>query len=395
MIRLNKKAKVYFIVLISIIFMTVILPTAWYISYKKETKFTKLIGESQLLLLKTYEKGESVLYYIDRSAELSLREALHKYSNNAGLNDACDSDKDGYYLWNTADGKCWPTNVKSKIADELKDNLKEFFDAYPEKIPEIDYTIEGKENSTIGKTNKKLRIDITEKNIFNFEVMDGFAEEEEEEQTTPVQNNNVPVGGGKPLYSPVPQGRCSVLAEYGKRYIGCAYALNDISGAYSPPEQCDKSFDKNSRGATYTCAGLTSSIVYNIYHIGYSGNGREKCDQGAVHKVSKDPNQLQPGDFFASEVRCYGGKYCHGGYTEWGHTGMYIGRGYVSNNAYGRVTCYLTYQYDPNGEPVFIHSNGGSEHGQPGVCYATYNQLFNQNSIFVLRDFCRLNVCGA
>jgi hypothetical protein len=383
-----RKKGALLMILGTVLLFTVVLPTLFYVNTQKQDMFKKQMGGESFLLFRMYEKGESILYYIDRSAELALREVIYKYSTNAGLNDNCECSGD-YCTWNK--GNCWPANVKDKIISEFKTDLKGYFNAYPEKLSEITYNFESKDNSLIGKTDKKLRMDITEGDIFNFEISEEPTFKEGEDTESPGKGGNI-------LASPIPYGKCSALAEYGTRYVGCAYALNDLSGRYSPPEQCDKGFNQESSGATYTCAGLTSSIVYNVLHIYYGGNGRDKCDQNVVHKLPKDVSILQSGDFAAIEARCTptpkNVDWCKNGYTTAGHVAMYMGRGSVSNNAYGRITCYLTFTPDPNGEPVFIHSNGGEEHGKPGVCYATYNQLFVQNSIFVLKDFCRLNACG-
>lgn len=43
---------------------------------KHKSNFEKTIGETQLVLLKTYEKGETVLYYIDESARLALKDTI-------------------------------------------------------------------------------------------------------------------------------------------------------------------------------------------------------------------------------------------------------------------------------------------------------------------------------
>jgi hypothetical protein len=166
-----KKAVIFFSVFLAIIFVMGFLPWAINVSTIKENKFNKMMAESPLLLMTTYERGESVLYYIDRSAELALREVIYKYSNTAGLNSNCEY-KDGYYLWNNANQNCWPQNVKDSMAKDFRVSLNNYFAAYPEKIPEIDYTIEAKDNSLIGKTDKRLRMDITEGDVFNFKVDD-------------------------------------------------------------------------------------------------------------------------------------------------------------------------------------------------------------------------------
>lgn len=387
----KKRGDIYFGVILSLIFLTVILPLAYNSSLGIRNRFTKYIGESQVLLLKTYEKGERALYYIDRAAFLSLSSEAYKQALSGGAN-GTDCKRNGdYIIWNSKEKPCYPEKTAENLIASFEKAFKEYLSAYPdEPIPELEYEYKlvQKENllQIVGLSKSTLRIDIGENDNMNFRA-EAIKEPVKEEE--PVQEEPGP--------EPEPgDWKCQTIADYAKKYIGCAYALDDLSGAYSPPEYCDRTFNKNSNGATYTCAGLTSSVVYNLYHVYYNGNGRDKCEQSEVHKIGTDPAKLKPGDIFASEVRCSSGAdWCRGGYTTAGHTGIYIGRGSVSRNAYGRITCYLDYKYDPNGEYVFIHSNGGSEHGQPGVCYATYSQLFQQTNVFVLKDFCRLNFCGA
>lgn len=396
----GKRGVIFFSVILALLFVLIFLPWAANNSYVKESKFKKMMGDSEILLLYTYDKGERAMYYIDRSAELALRDSVYQFSKEGALAKSdCGKSAGGYVKWNQGAKTCYPAEPGIGLSDLIYKNLGEYLMDFPiEAIPRIDFNLtfrQRKENimQVIAKANASLRIDISEKNDFM-----GFKVDIAPVDTMEEPKNKVPTDTGGSKVNPIPTpvtGKCQALAEYAKQYIGCAYASEDISGAFIPPNQCDRLTVPGISGATYTCAGLTSSVVLNVYNIYYTGHGREKCDQGQVHKISKDPNLLKPGDFFSSEVRCNGGKNCNAGYTPWGHTGIYIGRGHVSNNGYGRVTCYLTYQYDPNGEPVFIHSNGGGEHSVPGVCYATFNQLFNQNSYFVLKDFCRLNVCGA
>ena len=58
----SKKAKVYFTTLLGLILLTTLLPMAVDLSYKRKAKFGYYIGESQMMLLETYERGEKALY---------------------------------------------------------------------------------------------------------------------------------------------------------------------------------------------------------------------------------------------------------------------------------------------------------------------------------------------
>ncbi|MDP3765839.1 MAG: D-Ala-D-Ala carboxypeptidase family metallohydrolase [Nanoarchaeota archaeon] len=171
--RLKKKALffeglMFFIVLI-------ILTTALFTLYKKQNKFPDQfkIGERQFSLIKTYQKAEKVLFYIDQSAKYSAYQSVFDLANKGGFYEVpgCGSFGD-FNVWVSIEKdnknqlivkKCYPNK------DILKESSKKFFhDIFSEFIanhPEVyiptsyDYELDG--NLEIkGKTAESLVFDI-------------------------------------------------------------------------------------------------------------------------------------------------------------------------------------------------------------------------------------------
>jgi hypothetical protein len=164
----KRKAAIFFVTLFAFICLITIFPYAKFVSLKKINKFNKYIGESQIILLRTYEKAETVLFYTDESARLSLKETIYELGDSV-LNN-CD-DYYGYRLW-TPELDCFPDysedEIKNLVIEKFKENFQLYLDNYPGKIPLNldDYNFElNQENEyveIIGKTQEKLRMDITD-----------------------------------------------------------------------------------------------------------------------------------------------------------------------------------------------------------------------------------------
>ena len=65
----------------------IILTTAFFTLYKKQNKFPEgyLIGDRQFSLIKTYQKSESTLLFIDQSAKYSLQQSIYELAQNGGI----------------------------------------------------------------------------------------------------------------------------------------------------------------------------------------------------------------------------------------------------------------------------------------------------------------------
>jgi len=154
---------------------------------------------------------------------------------------------------------------------------------------------------------------------------------------------SVPTGGsgsfnaeGMPTdWGYTPSGTCADVVEYAFGYLGTSYASTGACSA--------------SRARAGQCSTQCGSFVSNVFRYSRGpasipwGNGNEKCNSDQVTRVWRAPDSLQPGDIFS--IRS--GKY--------GHTGIYVGRGYWGVDAKGNYV----YSQDPNGKYVFIHSTTG------------------------------------
>ena len=152
----------------------------------------------------------------------------------------------------------------------------------------------------------------------------------------------------------------SFITEYARQYLGCPYAY-DPKG-FLTPQNC---------GAGLTCATFVTSVLSYTCNQMITGHGAAKCDNPGVIRLGNDVNSLQPGDIFS-----YG--YVDEGSGKYGHTGLYMGRGYISGNVFTP---------DPSGQPIFIHSYPG-----PGVSYSDYNWLKNHGPDV---RFCRVKSCSS
>ncbi len=168
-------------------------------------------------------------------------------------------------------------------------------------------------------------------------------------------------------------GPCGYIVDYAGKYIGCPYSFSSECGR-SKPEEC------------HSC-GLTCALfVQSVYQFGagvdcLSGNGIAECRSSCNMQRFTDQSKLQPGDVFAST-----------GSTEYGHTGIYVGRGRVGGIDYGRGGSQFI--PDPGGEPVFIHSSGKT--GEVGVKYTTWDQMFGPGASHTPVEFCRYTPkCGS
>lgn len=163
---MNKKADSLFAgVLIAIIVVTLAFPVAKYITLTKESKFEWEIGESQLLLLNTYEKGEKVLFYIDQAGKIALDKA---YLEIVNFDSNCGNFR-GYPKLNTKNKECYPElkeTIKKGFSTEFENQLNEF----PEDIPDLGYEYYVVENQLVARSKNNLRMDISEEDTYNFKA---------------------------------------------------------------------------------------------------------------------------------------------------------------------------------------------------------------------------------
>ena len=372
---MNNKAKIFMIGVV-LIFVTYVMGRLYLTSQTKINKFEALIGEEQLKILETYKRSEKFLFFVDKSAEFALRDTIKEMEQGIFFDEKCQtvSTHPEYPIINYGCNN----NIKEQAEQKFTKHLNEYLDTFYEEVPDLSYGFYIFENSIIAKTSY-VKVDVTGEDIYNFNIDEiGYQEQEESQETT--TETQEPQQPQQPTQTVQSSGKCGFVADYAKKYIGCPYSLTEVN--ILTPQTCWQ--------GGLTCATFVSSTV--LYTLGYGnyvyGHGREKCSpSNPIQQLGTNPNILQPGDIFASEYQRRDGSY-----TSWGHTGMYVGRGHVISESYGGPFCYRQYVQDPNGEPIFIHSYGWANMGQPGVCYDTFNHLFVGTQL-KSPSFCRLEVC--
>ncbi|AJF61610.1 TPA: M23 family metallopeptidase [Candidatus Woesearchaeota archaeon] len=186
----SKSGKVFFTVLLGIFFIMALLPLAMNISFMNQGKFGKSIGESQLILLRTYEKGEKILYYIDQSAVHSLRQSLYNASQ-AGFSSGDCGTYDGHNLWNSETEECYP-NLKEAVKESFMSEFKDYLGSYA-AFPDIEYEFYFAEGDVIiGKAASELAMDVADGNATGIERV----EHAEPENGTAQQSTGGGSGGG-------------------------------------------------------------------------------------------------------------------------------------------------------------------------------------------------------
>ncbi len=377
---MNKKAKIFLIGVV-LIFVTYVMGRLYITSQNKINKFEALIGEEQLKILDTYKRTEKFLFYVDESAELALKDTINNIEQASFFDEECQtlSSHPDYPIINYGCNN----NLKKIAEKKFTDHMNEYLDNFPEEVPDLTYGVYLFEDSIVGKTSL-VKIDVRSDDIYNFDIDEvDYVEKEvtpaqDDDQNNQNNNqNNQPQQPQQPIKS---SGKCGFIADFAKKYIGCPYSLTEVY--ILTPQTC--------WNGGLTCATFVGSVItYTLGQANYPyGHGREKCSNGAVYQLGVDPRVLQPGDIFATEYQRRDGSY-----TAWGHTGMYVGRGYVVPSSYGGPFCYKQYVPDANGDYIFIHSYGWANMGQPGVCYDNFQNLFVGTQL-KLTNFCRPRVCA-
>ncbi len=197
-------------------------------------------------------------------------------------------------------------------------------------------------------------------------------------------------GGGArnlPSRQVAQRGKCWKVVEKAIEYLDCPYSYN-VPVSYVTPDRC-----KSPDFVGLTCAKFVWNVLY--YSLGPDstgyGNGRDICYRYPVSRLFRDVSMLRPGDLFSAE---YVKKDMT--YTEFGHAGIYVGRGWVADRIPSKKFCYMKYIPDPDGDYVFIHSFGSRDYQKHGVCFATYSEMFAEKKTpgkLLLRTFCRPKKC--
>ncbi|MGM5481005.1 MAG: NlpC/P60 family protein [Nanobdellota archaeon] len=169
--------------------------------------------------------------------------------------------------------------------------------------------------------------------------------------------------------------RCTQVVSYAQRYLGSGYGGTGVCTA----EQAER------EECTTQCGSYVTNVFREIFDEVLLGNGNQKCESAESVSANRftNPELLRAGDIFSSDGRSDAAQ-------KYGHTGIYVGKGFVSEPA--RDSSWGTYSYkrftpDPNGEHVFIHSIGP-------VSYNTLSQLISEDKqARNIISFCRYEPC--
>ncbi len=154
------------------------------------------------------------------------------------------------------------------------------------------------------------------------------------------------------------------IADYAQLYVGSPY------GKQIKP--CRALDAKQERCRMQCGAFVTSAYKFAAKNHGQkielpTGNGKDKCDSKAMQYCKfNDPELLQPGDVFVAKSN-----------SRYGHTGIYVGRGFVKDKVGEAYTKFIP---NKKGEPVFVHATS------PVIGYNTLRQLKKTRKVI---KYCR------
>ena len=175
-----------------VVALTALLIYAWIqLDSKYNGTFERYLGEKQYDLIKTYQKGEQVLFYIDQSAKYSLEQSVYDLAKSGGISEIEVSDAEtfaghecgkfnGAYVWykiekqgdKYAPKECFGENfAEINLPYIFNKNLNKYLLNYPYNIPIDNYEFKLNGNlEIIGIAMLPVNI-----NIFKKEVPEDFS----------------------------------------------------------------------------------------------------------------------------------------------------------------------------------------------------------------------------
>jgi len=150
-----------------VLFTIVVLTFAFFrleTHYNELAGMNKYIGSRQVEIVRTYQKTENTLFYIDQSAKLSADQAIYELAQNGGFHTTQDYEKAfGYFLWFAKDKEYYP-NYKLNFDILLNENLDNYFNLYKDtKLPKNNYESTFYNNQLIGNALENINIPIRDK----------------------------------------------------------------------------------------------------------------------------------------------------------------------------------------------------------------------------------------
>lgn len=113
----NKKAQIFpafMVILAAIILSAGAIKLAAYAHQLEDGKNIKHVGGHGLEIVKKYQEGEMVLYYLDKAAEYSAEKALYWFEHD-GHNPSCGM-AENFMFWKSQDKECYPDKVSVSLA---------------------------------------------------------------------------------------------------------------------------------------------------------------------------------------------------------------------------------------------------------------------------------------
>lgn len=189
----SKKSSLFFMPLLVIVVLIIFIKL-FLVLWEKDLAFKdNPLGKRQFDLIKTYTKAETILFYIDQSAQYSLEQSVYDLAKNGGISEIEISDEENFagyecgkfndaYVWYQVmkkDGKfdtkgCFDEkSAENNLAYMFNKNLDKYLLNYPGDIPTDNYKYEFKNNlEIIGSASLPINI-----NIFKKEAPEDFSAE--------------------------------------------------------------------------------------------------------------------------------------------------------------------------------------------------------------------------
>jgi len=160
--KMNKKSFVFNLLLFIGTLMVVTILLVGIGSKLKSSKDFNL-GSKQEQLLKTYQKGQKLLLYIDQSAKYSAQETIFKLAEHGGVTDIKCTKYLNFEIWDFKDFSKCDQDYSKSFNLMLNESLNNHTSKYPElKIPDNNYDLKIKEPfEIIGISKNNIPIPIS------------------------------------------------------------------------------------------------------------------------------------------------------------------------------------------------------------------------------------------
>lgn len=160
---IGKKGDVFFTLLLCSIVLAFIIVVYIYASDQAEKYKDMRIGQSQLQIFKTYEKGENILFFLDDASKLSIQNATMTLAENAGLSEDDVDNLIGAPLWYYNGEDLRPRDYKDNFIDTYDDELATQL-LYVNYFTNVNFNIVLKQSSPIylvgiGESSIRLPLD--------------------------------------------------------------------------------------------------------------------------------------------------------------------------------------------------------------------------------------------